>query len=82
MVDDFHEFSEIITNPVERLHLKKFIKSYSATQTGTACASRSDDTTFEGSQNDLDLKASCWNRNIQQYHTMLYVHVECIPQET
>ena len=29
MVEDFNEFSAIVTNPVERLHLKQFVKTYS-----------------------------------------------------
>ena len=28
MVDDFNEFSVIVTNPVERLHLKRYVKNY------------------------------------------------------
>ena len=33
MVEDFNEFSAIVTNPVERLHLRQFVKTYS-THTG------------------------------------------------
>ena len=29
MVEDFNEFSAVVPNPVERLHLKQFVKSYS-----------------------------------------------------
>ena len=29
MVEDFNEFSAIVTNPVERLHLKQFVKTCS-----------------------------------------------------
>ena len=29
MVEDFNEFSAIVTNPVERLHLRQFVKTYS-----------------------------------------------------
>lgn len=28
MVEDFNEFSAIVTNPVERLHLKQFVKTH------------------------------------------------------
>lgn len=28
MVQDFNEFSAIVTNPVERLHLKQFVVTY------------------------------------------------------
>lgn len=31
MVEDFNEFSIIVTNPVERLHLKQFVKVNSIT---------------------------------------------------
>ena len=27
MVEDFNEFSAVVTNPVERLHLKQFVKT-------------------------------------------------------
>ena len=33
MVEDFNEFSAIVTNPVERLYLRQFVKTYS-THTG------------------------------------------------
>ena len=28
MVDDFNEFSAVVSNPVERLHLKRYVKNY------------------------------------------------------
>ena len=28
MVDDFNEFSAVVCNPVERLHLKRYVKNY------------------------------------------------------
>lgn len=28
MVEDFNEFSAVVPNPVERLHLKQFVKNY------------------------------------------------------
>ena len=44
MVDDFNEFSAIVTNPVDGLHLKKFVKTYSAaTKTMGSCKLRPDD---------------------------------------
>lgn len=33
MVEDFNEFSAIVTNPVERLCLKKFVKMYTKSVT-------------------------------------------------
>jgi 4-hydroxy-L-threonine phosphate dehydrogenase PdxA len=29
MVEDFNEFSAIVTNPIERLHLRQFVRTYS-----------------------------------------------------
>ena len=43
MVDDFNDFSAIVTNPVDRRHLKKFVKTYSvATKTMGSCTLRPD----------------------------------------
>lgn len=32
MVDDFNEFSAVVSNPVERLHLKRYVKNYAEKQ--------------------------------------------------
>ena len=42
MVDDFNEFSAIVTNPVERLHLKQFVKTYSSSIDPPSAASIKD----------------------------------------
>ena len=42
MVDDFNEFSAIVTNPGERLHLKQFVKTYSGSIDPPAAASIKD----------------------------------------
>ena len=34
MVEDFNEFSAIVTNPVEKLHLRQFVKTYSTHTSG------------------------------------------------
>ena len=52
MVDDFNEFSVVVTNPVERLHIKKFVKTYNSSQATGSSETRSDDV-VEASLNQL-----------------------------
>ena len=66
MVDDFNEFSAMVTNPVDRLHLKKFVKTHSATQAIASHATRSDDS-LQGSLDQL--MASFRHRNGHEHFT-------------
>ena len=42
MVEDFNEFSAIVTNPVERLHLRQFVRTYSTHTDQTPSVSKKD----------------------------------------
>ena len=70
MVGDFNEFCAVVPNPVERLHLKQFVKTYStsieSTITSAMCTKDKD------TEDDLVKSIGCLPCGISLLHYCLF----------